>query len=315
MKQMGMMRTHAARLLFLPAMLAAAACGGDDGITPVEPVVYDLVYDTGEGIQTELYLIRAEGGAPQRLLPAGMQAFDPAPSPDGRRIAFVVRTIEGASDVWVVNRDGTGLLQLTTSPEPDDQPAWSPDGSRIAWRSLASEQQGDIWVMDADGTDKRRLTLDPTPATINDVRPAWSPDGTRIAYGSSANGDLDIWTMRASDGGDARRLTSGDASDADPAWSPNGAFIVFRRLRAGDSDLAVVAASGGAVSEFPRPKYQRHPAWSPDGAVIVFEEDAAPSDVTQLFALRLDGGAVTGITANPAWGGGQNAAFIRRPVN
>jgi dipeptidyl aminopeptidase/acylaminoacyl peptidase len=290
------------------AMLSALAEGRQGSVT-ITVSAFDLLFNHDAGTSSELFLLETDG-TPRRLLAPGTYAMDAAPSPDGSRIAFVAWSDEGASDVWVVNRDGTGPQRLTSSTELDDQPAWSPDGTRIAWRSLASEQQGDVWVMKADGTEKRRLTIDPSPATVNDVRPAWSPDGSRIAYGSSWNGNLDIWTMRASDGGDPRRLTTGEASDADPAWSPDGSTIVFRRLRSGDSDLAIVSATGGAVTEFPRARYQRAPAWSPDGRTIVFEEDAAPSDVAQLFAMKPDGTGIRPLTTAP--GGGMNPAFIRR---
>jgi TolB protein len=69
---------------------------------------------------------------------------DPAWSPDGRRLAFV-RVRGGRSDIYVVNRDGSGLRRLahaiTFRPMPGSSsgfaanPAWSPDGQKIAFMS------------------------------------------------------------------------------------------------------------------------------------------------------------------------------------
>jgi len=81
-----------------------------------------------------LYSTRPTGGG-RRLLarlahdPNG--AFeDPAPawSSDGTLVAFCQfrRGAAGASDIWVVRADGSGLRRLTHSPGLDTDPAWRP---------------------------------------------------------------------------------------------------------------------------------------------------------------------------------------------
>jgi Tol biopolymer transport system component len=61
-------------------------------------------------------------------------------SPDGRRIAFtrtslVASDLSAWSDLFVINRDGSGLRQLTTSTRGRFivAPSWSPDGTAIAF--------------------------------------------------------------------------------------------------------------------------------------------------------------------------------------
>jgi Tol biopolymer transport system component len=61
----------------------------------------------------------------------------PALSPDGGRIAYVVRTLDTGRDrnvdqLWLVATDGGGPRRLTSGPA-DTAPAWSPDGSRLAF--------------------------------------------------------------------------------------------------------------------------------------------------------------------------------------
>ncbi len=73
----------------------------------------------------------------------------PAASPDGQRIAFMSQ--RGADwDVFVVNRDGSGLADLTPDPSNQGLPAWSPDGRQIAY---LSDRDGPwkLWIMNADG--------------------------------------------------------------------------------------------------------------------------------------------------------------------
>jgi dipeptidyl aminopeptidase/acylaminoacyl peptidase len=103
-------------------------------------------------------------------------------SPDGRRIAFTSKR-SGRPQVWLINRDGTGLEQLTrSSAEFTGQASWSPDGKALAFFSFPKPQ---IWVI---SLAERK----PRPFAVGN-HPAWSPDGKWIAFvdvgseGSSVN--------------------------------------------------------------------------------------------------------------------------------
>jgi len=79
---------------------------------------------------------------------------DPAWSPDGTRIAFVRRS-QTTSDVFLMNANGSGLVNLTNTPAiPEVSPTWSPDGKMIAFVS-----KGDIYAINAGGGLANRLTL------------------------------------------------------------------------------------------------------------------------------------------------------------
>ena len=76
--------------------------------------------------------------------------------------------------MFIVNRDGRNLRQLTDWPGEDGWPAWSPDGKSIAFTTTHNVRSGlfDTWVMRADGRGKRRLA--------HGGFPVWSPDGRVI---------------------------------------------------------------------------------------------------------------------------------------
>jgi Tol biopolymer transport system component len=293
-----------------------ATAGGRRGEARITVAAYDLLYEqrTPPADAALWILPLTSGGVPRRVFAGGGWASDPTPSPDGTRIAYVVwSAAAGSSDVWVANRDGSSPRRLTDSEEIDDQPAWSPDGARIAYRSFAAGRSADVWIMNADGSGKRQLTQDPLPGVTDEVRPAWSPDGTFIVYSVIVFDEGDLFVIPAA-GGAARRLTSGPEHDIEPAWSPDGARIVFCRTSAGDADLASVPAAGGAVERMSVPGSQVLPAWSPDGRLIAYTHSSGTGAPPQLYTARPDGSDRVQRTTDPAWGGGGNAAFIRRPV-
>lgn len=289
------------------------ACSDSPTPPPVDQPTHDLVFDGILDSVPELLALDIETGDVRRLLPAGRLVMDPEPSPDGSRIAFVVADYaSGVADIWVMNRDGSNLVQLTTDPEIDDSPSWSPDGARIVFRSFRTQRDGDIWVMDVDGSDPVNLTPDPLPGVTDERRPAWSPDGARIAYASNAGGNFDIWVMDA-DGGNPVRLTNSPDLDAEPAWSPDGAAIAFRRSNATAHDIHIVAVTGGATTPVLLPEDQRMPVWTPDGSRLVFVQQAAPGVRPDLYAALPDGTEHIPLVTDAVAKGSLNPAFLRRP--
>lgn len=106
---------------------------------------------------------------------------DPHVSPDGRLIAYTVRTTNVASNRRVAR---TYMLPADGSAPPrafpdDTTPAaearFSPDGRRVAYVHL-----GQLWVSNIDGTGRRALTRLWGGAT----GPRWAPGGDRIAFAS-----------------------------------------------------------------------------------------------------------------------------------
>ncbi|HET8950435.1 MAG TPA: lysyl oxidase family protein [Solirubrobacteraceae bacterium] len=111
----------------------------------------------------------------ERQLTTGGADADPDWSPDRRRIAFV-RQDRGkrSSGLYVIRRDGGGLVRLTRGDQVVSMPAWSGDGRRIAY--AASPLAGgsfDIWTTSlADGA-RRRVASGPA----EQVAPSFSRSG------------------------------------------------------------------------------------------------------------------------------------------
>ena len=107
---------------------------------------------------------------PEEVFDPGL-AWPPQWSPSGEKIAFASLGLSGQSDIFVVNADGTGLINLTNSPGQDLEPVWSPDGSSIAFVSYR-EGNAEIFVMRADGSDP--INVSSLPQT-DEFQPAWRP--------------------------------------------------------------------------------------------------------------------------------------------
>jgi hypothetical protein len=111
---------------------------------------------------------------------------DPEWSPDGTRLTF-----SDSADVYVVNADGSNLVDLTADaaePGRSDYPSWSPDGSKLAFAYLNT-----IKVVAPDGTGS--TTLVPNLGQVSEL--SWSPDGTKIAFSNSTGGLDDVFVVNA----------------------------------------------------------------------------------------------------------------------
>lgn len=155
-----------------------------------------LMRDTFPADQQSRVFVKDVNGAPAIFLfdysnkstlqltsfPAGHGAWDPVLSPAGDRVAFVSNA-SGDDEIWIVNRNGSGLKRLTATntaynareigkdtflPEVNGHPSWSPDGTKILfWSNRTGHRQ--LWLINADGTNEQRLVTN----AFDDWDPIW----------------------------------------------------------------------------------------------------------------------------------------------
>lgn len=184
----------------------------------------------------------------------GKRATSSALSPDGNRIAFSMAT-EGNVDIYVMNLDGTGFLQLTRHPNVDTNPSWSPGGNAILFTSdrTGSPQ---IFQMDADGLNVRRITLD-NPYNDSAV---WNPVYNYVAFVSRFESNFDIF-VRDMREGRSFRVTQSQGSNEDPVWSPDGNQLAFTSNRTGSWQIYVVNINGQNLRQVTFTGENRNPVW------------------------------------------------------
>lgn len=227
----------------------------DDGQWLAFPSPSDL---TGQNHDQsiELFVMRSDGSQLLQL------SNDPAPnagsvtlvalSGNATRVAFLSNSDPLGSNpqhrvqLFVVNRDGSGLRQLTQAAAGSvGAVSISDDGSRIAFTHAADltganpDLGSEVFAINADGTGLRQLTN--TPADFSSSSPALSGNGQRIAFqsngnltGGNADNQTEIFIVNW-DGTGMRQLTTtrtllgitGDPASMSPSISDDGVYIYF----------------------------------------------------------------------------------------
>jgi TolB protein len=166
-------------------------------------------------------------------------------------------TRDGNPEIYTMNRDGSGLRRLTSSPAIDVTPTWAPSGTQVAF---VSDRSGSpqIYVVGVDGVGLRKITSE----SYCD-RPTWSPAPfNEIAYTSRTGGgihDIKVIDMATQQ---VRQLTFGEGSNESPAFAPNGRHIAFSSTRAGKRQIYTIARTGKDLRQITKLGNNEMPDWS-----------------------------------------------------
>ena len=173
---------------------------------------------------SQVWLMPAAGGKARRLTTFASGVDDYVWSPDGKRLAVIVRDPERPA----------GAPQA-------EEPAADRHRRATSSRKTASATSITAARTCTSSTSPAASAEQITPGDHDELLPAWSPDGKLIAYVTKRGVDpdrhlnFDIYVVEPKAGAQERQLTTFTGSDLDPywetrpAWSPDSTRIAYLR--------------------------------------------------------------------------------------
>ena len=252
--------------------------------TPISNITIHEMEDIMRNVLVMLLIVATTGSHGQHRSRLTEETFfemesvrSPSISPDGEHILFTRQWVDRmedrfASNIWIVDVDGSRVRELTHGNWRDSSPVWSPDGKRIAFLSNR-DGSTQIHVMWLDTREVAQLThLERAPSNLR-----WSPDGRYLTFtsflpdtkkilpvklppkpkgakradpailidrlswrrdgrGPVPKGYSHLFIIDAELGGTPRQLTDGEYSHSNPEWSPDGRTIYFSAIRKPDAE-------------------------------------------------------------------------------
>lgn len=241
---------------------------------------------------------------------------EPVPSPDGKWIAFTVRTWDAAANkattnLWLASADGATIRQWTTAQgQAETSPTWAPDSSGVAFVSGRSGSR-QIWTIRVDGGEASQLTA--LPVDVDNLR--WSPKGNQIAFSAEVYPDADMAATakrdaeKASDPVQAMKFDRLFVRHWD-SWEDGKRSHLFVLPVARDEGKPWRSAGepvdlmAGIDADCPTKPFggAEDYSWSPDGKEIAYTAqlgaDIAWSTDLNIYRVPATGGPSTPITAD-----------------
>ncbi len=216
---------------------------------------------------SSLYLMNADGSNITQLTNVPGADFDPAWSPDGKRIAFASMR-DGKKQIYVLETVSLAVTRLTDTGTgiETSQPAWSPNGKWIAYmvKRLGTYQ---IWVMDNTGQKNEQIVR--SGLELWDFNPIWSPDGTFVLFSQRrSSGFSPPWLMSVQYPvtGEAVRLSQFPSPIEDVEYSPDGLWLIAEGMDAEGKNrdiyfMTVTAGNRTRLTDHEAVDFD--PAWRP----------------------------------------------------
>ncbi|MBK8556459.1 MAG: PD40 domain-containing protein [Lewinellaceae bacterium] len=214
------------------------------------------------------------------------------PTPDLRQGGKYLWSVYDSYDIYVANKKGKIVRQLTNSPGYDAEAVVSPKGDKIVF---TSDRTGDLelWTMNIDGSNQRQVTF----GLGYDGGAFFSPDGTKLVFRASrptsdedvkeykellaeglvAPTEMEIYTCNV-DGSNLHQVTHLGKANWAPYFHPSGKKIIFasnhHSSRGYDFQLYMINEDGTGLEQITTQSiFNAFAMFSPDGKKLVFSSN------------------------------------------
>ena len=161
---------------------------------------------------SQIFLIPASGGEPQRLTQSNSIDTEPVFTPDGSAIYFVSDR-GGSPQIYRTPARGGPVQRVTFSGNYNISPNLSPDGR---WMTYVSRVGGQFKVHLMDLQSEKVTSITETNA---DERPSFAPNSRLIVYATQIQGREALMTTTL-DGKITARLAGQSGDIREPHWGP-----------------------------------------------------------------------------------------------
>jgi len=195
-------------------------------------------------------------------------------------------------DIYIADKEGRQLKQLTDTPGYDAEPTVSPKGDKIVFTSMRSGDL-ELYTMDIDGGNVKQITHE----LGYDGGAFFSPDGTKLIFRASrpktaqavkeykdllAKGvvmptNMELFVCNV-DGSDLRQITKLGSANWAPFFHPNGKKVIFstnhHKTKHDGFNLFMINIDGTGLEQITFDGiFDAFPMFSPDGTKLVFSSN------------------------------------------